>query len=141
MGLSRSGPSRSPPPSKLLRLPIASSIATATSLLPSAVLAEEVVKVGEFTPRGVTPEDTVVFVLGCIPFLWATVEFWRRIAVGDAFGTGADSVIINDTSGGRKNPVRRVLGKDAIIAARILFALAFGSVVLVAVAFFDVTAG
>ena len=102
--------------------------------------AEEAVSaVQTFEPRGVTAQDTVVFVLGCAPFLWATVEFWRRIAVGESFGTGQDSVIINDTSGGRKNPVRRVLGQDAIIAARILFALAFASGVLVLIAFFDVT--
>ena len=54
--------------------------------------------------------------------------------VGDPFGTGQDSVIINDTSGNRTRAVRRVLGKDAIIAARILFALAFLSVGLVVVA-------
>ena len=30
-----------------------------------------------FEPRGVTPLDTGVFVIGCIPFLWATWEFWR----------------------------------------------------------------
>ena len=61
-----------------------------------------------------------------------------RIAVGDPFGTGQDSVIINDTSGNRPSPVRRVLGKDAIIAARILFALAFASAVLVVIAGVDV---
>lgn len=37
--------------------------------------------------------DAVVFVVGCIPFLWATWEFWRRIAVGLPFGTGSDSVV------------------------------------------------
>mgnify|MGYP004108105429 CR=1 FL=1 len=39
-------------------------------------------------------------------------------------GTGQDSVIINDTSGNRTKAVRRVLGQDAIIAARILFGIA-----------------
>ena len=38
---------------------------------------------------------------------WATIEFWRRIAVGESFGTGKDSVIINDTSGNRKKPLQR----------------------------------
>ncbi len=56
--------------------------------------------------------------------VWAGIEFWRRIAVGDPFGTGQDSVIINDTSGNRTKAVRRVLGQDAIIAARILFGIA-----------------
>ena len=73
-----------------------------------------------FEPRGITTEDTIVFVLGCVPFVWAGVEFWRRIAVGDPFGTGSDSVFINDTSGNRTRAVRRVLGADAIFAARAL---------------------
>ena len=94
-----------------------------------------------FEPRGITPEDTIIFVIGCVPFVWAGIEFWRRIAVGDPFGTGKDSVIINDSSGNRPTPVRRVLGTDAIIAARILFALAGASVVLVALAGVDVLKG
>ena len=110
--------------------------ALATALIPTAESATEV-----FEPRGITTEDTVVFVIGCVPFLWATVEFWRRIAVGDPFGTGKDSVIINDTSGNRPKAVRRVLGQDAIIAARILFALAAASAVLVIIAGLDVTQG
>jgi len=92
----------------------------------------------QFEPRGITPEDTFVFVLGCVPFVWATVEFWRRIVVGDPFGTGKDSVVINDTSGNRSKGVRRVLGRDAIIAAQILFALAFASGALVLLAGIDV---
>lgn len=94
-----------------------------------------------FEPRGITTEDTIVFVIGCVPFLWATIEFWRRIFVGDPFGTGQDSVIINDTSGNRPKAVRRVLGQDAITAAYILFALAGGSVLLVAIAGVDVLSG
>ncbi|KOO24142.1 hypothetical protein Ctob_005118 [Chrysochromulina tobinii] len=91
-----------------------------------------------FEPRGITTEDTVVFIIGCVPFVWAGVEFWRRIAVGDPFGTGSDSVIINDSSGNRPTPLRRVLGTDAIITARILFALAFASGALVLIAGVDV---
>jgi hypothetical protein len=91
-----------------------------------------------FEPRGITTEDTIVFVIGCVPFVWATIEFWRRIFVGDPFGTGQDSVIINDTSGNRPKGVRRVLGQDAITAAYILFALAGASAVLVAIAGVDV---
>jgi hypothetical protein len=75
-----------------------------------------------FAPRGITPQDTVVFVIGMIPFVWATIEFWRRIAVGEPFGTGKDSVIIRDTSGpGTLQERRRVLGRDAIITACLLF--------------------
>ena len=125
------------------------SVAALLALLPTAALAEgpapslqEAAELGiTFEPRGITPEDSVVFIIGCVPFLWATVEFWRRIAVGDSFGTGKDSVIINDTSGKRSKPLQRVLGQDAIIAARILFALAFGSAVLVLIAGVDVLGG
>ena len=75
-----------------------------------------------FTPRGITTEDTVVFVLGMVPFVWASYEFWRRIAVGEPFGTTTDSVIIRDTSGPSELPERRrVLGKGAIMTARALF--------------------
>ena len=93
-----------------------------------------------FEPRGITTEDTIVFVLGCVPFVWAGVEFWRRIAVGDPFGTGSDSVFINDTSGNRTRAVRRVLGADAIFAARVLFAIAgisLASVVVAALPLFN----
>ena len=24
-----------------------------------------------FEPRGITPEDTVIFIIGCVPFVWA----------------------------------------------------------------------
>ena len=66
-----------------------------------------------FEPRGIRPTDTFIFLLGCAPFVWAGIEFWRRIAVGDPFGTGSDQVIINDTSGNRTRGVRRVLGRTA----------------------------
>ena len=49
-----------------------------------------------------------------------------------------DSVIINDSSGNRTRPVRRVLGQDAVIAARILFGVAAATLLLVAVVGFDV---
>jgi hypothetical protein len=76
-----------------------------------------------YAPRGITAEDTAVFVVGMVPFVWATIEFWRRIAVGESFGTGKDAVIIRDTSGPEElGERRRVLGKDAILTARLLFA-------------------
>mmetsp|Transcript_2376 Transcript_2376/g.6339 ORF Transcript_2376/g.6339 Transcript_2376/m.6339 type:complete len:128 (+) Transcript_2376:195-578(+) len=46
-------------------------------------------------PRGVTAQDSAVFVVGTVPFLWATVEFWTRIAKGKPFGTGKDSVVFD----------------------------------------------
>ena len=90
--------------------------------------------------------NVVVFIIGLIPFGWATVEFWRRIAVGATFGTGRDSVVIprpqdvlldDDgnpliTIGEDNNPTssrgRQVLGKDALIVAYLLFAIAAASV-------------
>ena len=104
----------------------AAALALAVAAEPAFAEAQVV-----FEPRGITPEDTVIFVIGCVPFVWAGIEFWRRIAVGESFGTGRDSVVINDTSGNRPRPLQRVLGQDAIIAARILFGLAFASGALV----------
>ena len=89
---------------------------------PGFVAATEQVPV--FEPRGITPQDTIVFVLGLVPFGWATVEFWRRIAVGDPFGTGKDSVIIGEDNNPDSSRGRRVLGQDAFIAAYILFGIA-----------------
>ena len=69
--------------------------------------------------------DIAVFIVGLIPFAWATVEFWRRIAVGASFGTGQDSVVIigddDDPAGSRG---RRVLGKGALAIAYVLFGIA-----------------
>ena len=82
---------------------------------------------------------TLVFIIGIIPFLWATVEFWRRIAVGASFGTGSDSVVIPKpfeddliTIGEDGNPLssrgRQTLDRGALTVAYILFAIAAGSV-------------
>jgi len=88
-----------------------------------------------FEPRGVTPQDTGVFVIGCIPFVWATWEFWRRIAVGASFGTGKDAIVFStdedpDEDQVRRFGGRRVLGKGALAVAYVLFAAAGGSVLL-----------
>eukprot|EP00970_Alexandrium_tamarense_P016190 scaffold6254_cov172-Alexandrium_tamarense.AAC.2 len=89
----------------------------------------------------------VVFIIGIIPFLWATVEFWRRIAFGESFGTTADSVVIpspfdnnnDDNSRSEKNKGvltigedgdlsssrgRRTLDRGALVVAYVLFAVA-----------------
>ena len=65
------------------------------------------------------------FVVGLVPFAVATVEFWRRIAVGDSFGTGSDSVvIIGEDDAPLSSRGRRVLGKGALVTAYILFGIA-----------------
>jgi hypothetical protein len=89
-------------------------------------------------PIGLTPEQNVaIFIIGLIPFLWATYEFWSRIAVGSSFGTGKDAVIIrpsnSPTTIGKdgdklKSRGRRILGDDALIVAYALFAIAIASV-------------
>ena len=91
----------------------------------------------------------IVFIIGIIPFIWATIEFWRRIAVGASFGTGKDSVIIpsplfdnddddNDdglvTIGEDGNPSssrgRKTLDRGALTVAYVLFAVAAFSVTI-----------
>jgi hypothetical protein len=78
-----------------------------------------------------TNSDVWVFVAGIIPFVWATIEFWRRIAVGEPFGTGSDSVIIGQDNNPQSSRGRRVLGKDALIVAYILFGISAGVLGLV----------
>jgi len=107
----------------------------------------------KFEPRGITPQDTIVFGLGVTPFAWATVEFWRRIVNGESFGTGKDSVTIDpetyealikdgaDEDQLRRAGGRRVLGADAMFAARVLFAAAGLSLALVAYAVVQVLIG
>lgn len=69
------------------------------------------------------PESTAiaVFVIGLLPFLIATVEFWRRIAFGESFGTGLDSVFIGEDGAPTSSRGRRVLGKGALAVAYVLF--------------------
>lgn len=96
-----------------------------------------------------SPTTTVVvFIIGIIPFIWATYEFWRRIAFGEPFGTGSDSVVIPSPLNGDNNknlisigedgnPAssrgRRTLDKGALLVAYVLFGVA-ASVVAIAVA-------
>ena len=86
------------------------------------------------------PETIVgIFVVGVVPFAVATVEFWRRIAVGASFGTGTDSVVFPNTTtiGQDDNPLssrgRRILGTDALVTAYLLFGLAAAVLALVLV--------
>lgn len=78
-------------------------------------------------------KDFWVFVAGIFPFAWATIEFWRRIAVGESFGTGKDSIVIGMDDSPADSRGRRVLGKGALVTAVLLFAVAFGTIALVLV--------
>lgn len=113
--------------------------------LPPGVVAKPV-----FEPRGVTQQDLIVFAVCCFPFIWATNEFWRRIAVGEPFGTGKDSVVITDLpddADARKalsgedeegsTTGRRTLTVGAIRVAYLLFAAVGATVVLVGLAAFQ----
>jgi hypothetical protein len=75
--------------------------------------------------------DFWVFLAGVFPFAWATVEFWRRIAFGEAFGTGSDQVIIGMDDAPSDSRGRVVLGKGALYVAYILFAVSFGTIGIV----------
>ena len=92
-----------------------------------------------------SPETTIiVFIIGIIPFVWATWEFWRRIAVGASFGTGKDSVIIPSPFEETNNDLimigednapnssrgRQTLDRGALTVAYVLFAIAGGSVAI-----------
>eukprot|EP00546_Thalassionema_frauenfeldii_P002629 CAMPEP_0178933102 /NCGR_PEP_ID=MMETSP0786-20121207/23060_1 /TAXON_ID=186022 /ORGANISM="Thalassionema frauenfeldii, Strain CCMP 1798" /LENGTH=114 /DNA_ID=CAMNT_0020610615 /DNA_START=253 /DNA_END=597 /DNA_ORIENTATION=- len=70
--------------------------------------------------------DVVVFLIGLIPFTWATVEFWRRIAVGEPFGTGKDSVYIGKDDAPLESRGLRTLDRGAFFVAYILFGIAAG---------------
>ena len=106
----------------------------------------EEIQVDNLQIEQLSPTTTiVVFIIGVIPFIWATYEFWRRIAVGASFGTGSDSVIIPSpfdggdgkdgnnliTIGEDNKPTssrgRQTLDRGALIVAYILFAVAGGS--------------
>ena len=110
------------------------------SIIVTATETENVLSQENFQPLSDTT-NIAVFLVGIFPFIWATIEFWRRIAVGLPFGTGSDSIIIDasdmptptiTTIGEDNNPKssrgRQVLGKGAIVVAYLLFGIAAFSV-------------
>lgn len=72
--------------------------------------------------------DVWVFIVGIIPFGWATVEFWRRIAVGEPFGTTRDSIYIGKENAPLESRGRRVLDRGAFLVAYILFGIAAAAI-------------
>lgn len=99
-------------------------------LLASSEPASEILPNNEITMNANSDElNIAVFLIGIFPFIWATIEFWRRIAVGLPFGTGSDSiVIIGEDNKPSSSRGRQVLGKGALVVAYILFAIAGVSV-------------
>lgn len=123
------------------------------------------ISAAEITPlsKGDALLNTAVFFAGTIPFLYATWEFWRRIAFGQQFGTGDDPVVF-PKPGEEKQPLiveeartkkprkigkdgqltigmdadtnrgRRVLGQDALLFAYFLMFAAASTAVISGVA-------
>ena len=75
--------------------------------------------------------DFLIFLAGIFPFVWATVEFWRRVMTGQSFGTGTDSIIIGIDDAPQDSRGRRILGKGALFTAYALFIIAFGTIGIV----------
>ena len=114
---------------------------TATSIQPTLPI-DESLQIEQLSPT----TTLIVFIIGIIPFIWATIEFWRRIAVGASFGTGSDSVVIPSpfdnnneedddgliSIGEDGNPLssrgRRTLDRGALGVAYVLFGVAAFSV-------------
>jgi hypothetical protein len=72
--------------------------------------------------------DVWVFIVGIIPFVWATIEFWRRIAVGEPFGTTGDSIYIGKENVPSESRGRRVLDRGAFLVAYVLFGIAAAAI-------------
>jgi hypothetical protein len=89
---------------------------------------------GAVAPQQLSKATTIaVFIAGVIPFAIATYEFWRRIAVGDSFGTTTDSVVffIGQDDAPAQSRGRQVLGRDSMITAYIIFTVAAAVLALV----------
>jgi hypothetical protein len=104
----------------------AASSARSSSLLKMLIATEETAAMGILGNP-----DNWVFLIGVFPFAWATVEFWRRIAFGEAFGTGSDQIIIGVDDSPVDSRGRRVLGKGALGIAYFLFAASFATLAVV----------
>ena len=102
--------------------------ASSTTLAATAVETDFLME-----PFALSPAQTIlVFAIGLVPFAVATVEFWRRIAFGESFGTGRDSVvIIGENDAPESSRGQRVLGQGALVVAYVLFAVAAGVLGLV----------
>jgi len=83
---------------------------------------------GELSNQNI--QDIVIFIIGVIPFIWATIEFFRRVSLGLPFGTGSDSVtiFIGEDDNVESSRGRRVLGKGALVIAILLFGIASASI-------------
>jgi hypothetical protein len=103
----------------------------------AAAIPPAAADVTQMMVQPLSKETTIaVFVVGVIPFAIATYEFWRRIAVGASFGTNDPVVFIGEDDAPTSSRGRQVLGRDSLITAYLIFAVAFAvlGLVLVSVA-------
>ena len=72
--------------------------------------------------------DVWVFIAGIIPFAWATVQFWTRIATGQPFGTGEDFIYIGKDNVPEESRGQRTLDRGAFLVAYVLFGIAAAAI-------------
>lgn len=96
------------------------------SLIPDT--APFVLAVEQSSSLSLDNQNVWIFIAGLIPFGWAAVEFWRRIAVGQPFGTGTDSVYIGRDNAPSESRGRRVLDRGAFLVAYVLFGVAAAAI-------------
>jgi hypothetical protein len=115
---------------------VTSSSSSSTSALSNMVTTSMAQSTNDEVEMLSKETTVVVFIIGVIPFIIATYEFWRRIAIGATFGTGNDSIqfpnnnnrttIITTTIGEDDAPLssrgKQVLGSDSLITAYFIFA-------------------
>lgn len=101
------------------------SLPTLSLVADDATISTLLVAAKQFSLRNA---DVWVFIVGIIPFGWATIEFWRRIAVGEPFGTTSDSIYIGKENAPSESRGRRVLDRGAFLVAYILFGIAAAAI-------------
>ncbi|GMH87849.1 hypothetical protein TrVE_jg6820 [Triparma verrucosa] len=107
-------------------LPFSKCLTPARSLFtsPLSELPLDVTTAATFEPVGLSPPTIIALTVVClVPFAWATYEFWTRIANGQQFGTGKDSITIGIPDDPKKSRGTRVLGQGALNTAYVLFAI------------------
>ena len=93
-------------------------------------LSSFLLNINESTLSNQNIQDIAVFIIGVIPFIWATIEFFRRVSLGLPFGTGKDSVtiFIGEDDNLASSRGKQVLGKGALVIAILLFGIALSSI-------------
>lgn len=92
---------------------------SSSSRLPASLTAENI-------------KDISIFMVGTVPFVWAGIEFNRRVLNNEGFGTSLNRVFFawpddddDDELNNNNNNNTIVLGKSALSLAYLLFGSAF----------------